>query len=181
MTITIAELVERLALPPDGIDLRAELDALQSARVSQALAQSSGDLAQAARLLRMSRLELLRLEERLAGRAPEAFGRRREPEPDVTPIPRIEGGLEIVSAAAIRRLAADGFTERQIGARLGCNPYIVEKVLREDIERDVRRLDAEGRSVTEIAVALRLPFSRVRGILVRAHAAGRGGEEQDAS
>ena len=74
MSTIIAELVDRLALPPDGVDLRAELDALQSARVSQALAQAGGDLAAAARLLRMSRLDLMRLEARLSE---PATGRRR--------------------------------------------------------------------------------------------------------
>lgn len=169
----IAELVERLELPPDGVDLRAELGALQSARVSQALAQSGGDLTRAARLLRMTRLELLRLESCLTGDPRARPRRRQEPDPDeldASHIPRIAGGVQVVSAAAVRRLAADGYTERQIATRLGCNPYIVEKVLREDTERAVRRLDEQKRSPSDIARELRLPLARVRRILEAADA-----------
>lgn len=163
----IAELVDRLALPPDGVDLRAELDALQSARVSQALAQAGGDLGAAARLLRMSRLDLMRLEARLS-EPPRSPGgrRRREPRPpETTAFPRIERGVEFVSAAAIRRLSVDGLTERQIARKLGCNPFIVEKVLREQTATEVRRLVGEGIGASDIASTLRLPLSRVRQIL----------------
>jgi hypothetical protein len=169
MSTIIAELVERLALPPDGIDLRAELDALQSARVGQALAQAGGDVGRAAQLLRMSRLELMRLEARLSGPSPGPLGRRRfEPlAPPAAPsvFPRIDRGVELISAAVIRGLSAEGYTERQIARRLGCNVFIVEKALREQTEGEVRRLDAEGRDRGDIASTLRLPLSRVRRIL----------------
>jgi hypothetical protein len=161
------------ALPPEGIDLRAELVALQSVRVRQALEQAGGDLARAARLLRMSRLDLMRLEARLADGS--VIGDRRSaPEPAIDPstVSRVAGGVELISAAAIRRYAAEGFDEKTIAARLGCNVFIVEKVLREQTEAAVRRLDAEGRaSVAEIAAALRIPRVRVRRILKAADAA----------
>jgi hypothetical protein len=129
--------LDATTLPPDGIDLRAELVALQRTRVRQALEQSRGDLAGAARLLGMS--------------------------------PRIAGGVEFVSAAAIRRYAADGYSEREIYKRLGCNPYLVEKVLREQTERKIWSLDRDkGLSPHSIAARLRLPISRVRRVLERA-------------
>lgn len=166
---TIAELVERLALPPDGVDLRAELDALQSARVSQALERSGGDMARAAKLLRMTRLDLLRLEQRLSGRDEVGRARPRFEPPPLGPtaalIPRIQDGVEFVSAAAVRRLAEDGLTERQIASRVGCNAFIVEKILREDTERRVRELDAERIAPSDIASRLRVPLARVRRIL----------------
>jgi hypothetical protein len=169
MTHTIVGLVESFVLPPNGIDLRAELEALESARVSQAMAQSGGDVGRAARLLRMSRRDLLLLEARLAAvKPPGAFGGRPEAELDATNISRFEGGVEIIQAAGIRRLAADGLTQRQITARLGCNPFLVEKVLRADTENAVRRLSGEGRSASDISDALRLPLTRVRRILKRA-------------
>lgn len=175
MSTIIAELVERLALPPDGIDLRAELDALQSARVGQALAQAGGDVGRAAQLLRMSRLELMRLEARLSA-TPGPVGRRRfEPlAPPAAPsvFPRIDRGVELISAAVIRGLSAEGHTERQIARRLGCNVFIVEKALREQTESEVRRLDGEGRDASDIASVLRLPLSRVRRIIERS-----GGDE----
>ena len=80
-------------------------------------------------------------------------------------LPRIDRGVELITAAAIRRLSADGLTERQIASRLGCNPFAVEKVLRETTEAEVRRLDAKGRAVSAIASTLRLPLARVRRIL----------------
>jgi DNA-binding CsgD family transcriptional regulator len=167
MTHTIVGLVESFVLPPNGIDLRAELDALRSARVSQAMAQSGGDVGRAARLLRMSRRDLLLLEARLARGGPSASSEGAEPKLDAS-LPRIERGVEFVSAAVIRGLHADGLTQRRIAERLGCNPYLVEKVLRKDTENEVRRLAGEGRSASDIADALRLPLTRVRRILKRA-------------
>lgn len=171
MNATITELAQRLAMPPDGVDLRAELDALQSARVSQALEASKGDLTQAAKLLRMSRLDLLRLEQRLAdARGPR--GRKRpprfEPPPiEQTEIPHVRNGVEYVSAAAIRRLATEGKSEKEITRLLGCNPYAVEKVLREETERRVRELAARDVPLVEICHELQLPPVRVRRILAR--------------
>jgi hypothetical protein len=156
--------LDATTLPPDGIDLRAELVALQRTRVRQALEQSRGDLAGAARLLGMSPLDLARLAARLDGDAP-----RSPPPVDEPPVPRIAGGVEFVSAAAIRRYAADGYSEREIYKRLGCNPYLVEKVLREQTERKIWSLDRDkGLSPHSIAARLRLPISRVRRVLERA-------------
>lgn len=155
--------LDATTLPPDGIDLSAELVALQRTRVRQALEQSRGDLTGAARLLGMSPLDLARLAARLAepGDSP--------PPVDEPPVPRIAGGVEFVSAAAIRRYAADGYSEREIRKRLGCNPYLVEKVLREQTERQIWSLDRDkGLSPQSIALRLRLPISRVRRVLERA-------------
>jgi hypothetical protein len=165
MKTVIADLVDRLALPPEGVDLRAELVDLQSARVRQALEQSGGDLARAARLLRMSRLDLMRLEARIA----DGTGAPPAPDPiDPGNAARIAGGVEFISAAAIRRYAVEGLDERAIASRLGCNVFIVEKVLREQVEASVRRLDAEEQlPVAEIAAALRIPRARVRHILLQ--------------
>lgn len=165
------------ALPPDGVDLRAELNALRAARVRQALEQSSGDLSQAARLLRMSRLDLMRLEA-LDGAepAPPPRGRRRQaaaPSPlGVASVGRIAAGVELISAAAIRRLAADGLDARKIAARVGCNHYLVERVLRRHTESEMRRLDGEGLSLRAIAIKLGLPLARVRRFLAAEDLAG---------
>lgn len=150
MTTTIAE------LPPEGVDLRAELIAWQAARMGQALVQAGGDLTEAARLLRMTRLELLRMEARIAPVVPPI---------DPESIPRLAGGVEFISAAAIKRYAIEGLTDRQIARRLGCNHFLVEKVLRAEVGNEVRRLDGEGLSAREIALRLRLTLARVRGHL----------------
>lgn len=167
----IGDLVAGAGLPADGVDLRAELFELQRARVSQALARAAGDLGFAARLLRMTRLDLVRLESRLAAAMPSGDAPRRRPEPELAVRPenvnRIADGIEYVSAAAIKRLRAEGKSERAIATALGCNPYIVERVLREQTEREVLRLDREGATVHEISAATRVPLGRVRRILSR--------------
>jgi hypothetical protein len=127
-------------LPPDGVDLRAVLADQQCSLVEQALARSEGDLQAAAKLLRLSPLELTRLHAGLRAPSPDTRGRTgsrvngsrvRAVSPVVEDeIPRIERGREIISAGAIRRLARDGFSEKQIASRLGCNYYVIEKVLR---------------------------------------------------
>lgn len=157
-------------LPVDGVDLRSELLELQRARVSQALARAAGDLGVAAGLLRMKRLDLVRLESRLAAAMPSNGDapRRGEPELGVQPetVNRIAGGVEYVQAAVIRRLKAEGLDERKIATRLGCNPYLVERVLREQTEREVLRLDGEGATVHEISAATHVPLGRIRNILL---------------
>lgn len=158
----ISHFVARLALPPEGIDLRAELAELGSARVRQALEQSAGDYARAAKLLRMRAGELIRLESRLAG-APDP----REPAINLDNVSRISGGVERISAAVIRRLAADGLDERAIAGRIGCNPWLVERVLREQRAREIERLDRDEKlSPKQIAERLRLPINRVRNVLM---------------
>jgi len=170
-------------LPPDGIDLRAELAALSGARVRQALDQAAGDYGQAARLLRMSRHELLRLEARLADGEPNA-AERRVGALDPHTIPRIAGGVEFISAAAIRRYAAEGHDEKAIASLLGCNLFLVEKVLRAQTAAEIMRLDREEKlTPKQIAERLRLPINRVRRVLVAhdlgalAHRAS-GGQDQ---
>lgn len=169
MTTTIDHFVKRLALPEGGVDLKAELVALTRARVRQALEKTSGDLAGAARLLRMARGELVRLEARItdadstlpAARAPG------EPELDVHAVSRIVGGVEVISAAVIRRLAAEGLDEAEITRRVGCNPFIVERVLREQKSTEILRLDRDEKlKPREIAARLKLPIQRVRAVLV---------------
>ena len=125
-----------LDLPPEGVDLRAELAAHTRVRVNQALGRARDDLTAAARLLRVSPLELSRLSAgaQLVLAAPAA-----PPAPAPAPVAptefsRIEGGREILSRAAIRRLAAQRFTARQIADRFGVNEYFVEKILRAEGE-----------------------------------------------
>lgn len=178
MKTAISQFIERLALPPEGIDLCAELAELGSARVRQALEQSGGDYRRAAKLLRMHRGELVRLESRLAGQASSAPLDRttlaiiRPPSPgdDVVSadnVSRVAGGIERISAAAIRRLAAEGLDERSIAKRIGCNHFLVERVLREQTRREIERLDREEKlSPKQIAERLRLPINRVRRVLV---------------
>jgi hypothetical protein len=164
LTQTIIHQTERARLPPEGIDLRAELVALQSARVRQALGQACGDYGKAARLLRMSRLDLVRLETQLAGDGTSLLA-----PPDPRGIPRIAGGVEFISAAAIRRYAAEGLDEKEIARTLGCNGFLVEKVLREQTEAEIVRLDSvEKLAPKAIALKLRIPISRVRRVLVAA-------------
>lgn len=164
MTTAISHFVERLALPSGGIDLRSELVELASARVRQALAQSDGDYALAAKLLRMRPAELVRLESRLLAGGPSAAAI------DVVNlgnVSRFAGGIEHISAAAIRRLAAEGLDERAIAKRMGCNPFVVERVLREQTRREIERLDREEKlSPKQIAARLQLPINRVRSVLV---------------
>jgi len=143
-------------LPPNGVDLRAEVAAHQRSRVEQAMTRAGGDPGEAARLLRVSALELARLQagpvrstsaERAAagtGRTGSRVNGSRQtgatpPPPPDDKVGRIERGVEVISSAAIRRLATDGFTERQIANRLGCNPFVVEKVLRMQAERSELR------------------------------------------
>jgi hypothetical protein len=157
-------------LPPDGVDLRAELAAHGTARVRQALSQAGGDYGGAARLLRMSRNELVHFEARLAGGDPNGPD-RHVGVPDSTNVGRIAGGVEFISAAAIKRLHTDGYDEKAISRRLGCNPFLVEKVLREQTEQRIVELDRDGLdgkklSPRDIALELRLPVSRVRRVLV---------------
>lgn len=164
MKTAISRFVERTPPPPEGIDLCAELAELVSARVQQALDQSGGDHGRAAKLLRMRLPELVRLESRLAK------GHSIAPMSDaidVDNVSRIAGGIEHISAAAIRRLAAEGLDERAIAKRLGCNPFAVEKVLREQTRSEIERLDREEKlSPKQIAERLRLPINRVRRVLV---------------
>lgn len=120
-------------LPPDGIDLRAELVAHQRWRVEQAI-NRAGNLAGAARLLRVSQLELLRMQR--GGLLPivPPTPNRRVPTGE-SELTRIEAGVEIVSRATIRRLHGEGYSPRQIATRLGLrSPYFVEKVLRAEAE-----------------------------------------------
>lgn len=110
------------ALPPEGVDLNAEVASLQRRRIEQALERSNDDAPRAARLLRLSLAEL----ERLRSLAPGAPGRGE--------VSRVEGGVELVSRAAIRRLCAEGFTPKQIARRFGVHEFFVEKVMRGDAE-----------------------------------------------
>jgi hypothetical protein len=145
-------------LPGEGVDLRAEVAAHQRSRVEQAMTRAGGDLGEAAKLLRVTPLELARL---VPGAAPAAASGSPAastkpaapsrpsrsslgPRPSLTTtltraerdalIPRIEGGIERISAAVIRRLAAEGMSEQRIASRLGCNPHVIEKVLRMQAE-----------------------------------------------
>lgn len=170
MTTAIDSFVKRLALPEGGIDLRAELVTLQRARMRQALEKSGGDLARAARLLRMSRAELVRLESRLTdgdSTLPAARGPGDPQAIDPSSISRIVGGVERISAAVIRRLADEGLDETAITNRVGCNPFIVEKVLRDRTKREIERLDRDEKlTPKQIADRLRIPINRVRRVLV---------------
>lgn len=121
-------------LPPAGVDLRAEIAEHQSWRVEQAINRAGGNIAVAARLLRVSQLEFMRLQRGAPLRMPQATSLPRVPT-DPCEIARIEGGVEVISRAAIRRLAAEGYAPRQIATRLGLrSPYFVEKVLRAEAE-----------------------------------------------
>jgi hypothetical protein len=79
---------------------------------------------------------------------------------------RVSGGVELISAKAIRQYAADGHSERWIARRIGCNPYFVEKVLREQTEAAITRLSQIDKlGPHAIAAKLRLPCSRVQRFL----------------
>lgn len=164
-TRVIAGLVERLDLPPKGIDLRAELQSLQRARVRQAMERADGDAAKAARLLRLPLLDFMRLSARTAESASRRGART---DLDARVVPRIAGGVEFISRAAIERYAAEGIDPKEIARRLGCNPYLVEKVLREWRQREIVKLDAEHYSPREIALRLRTTLSDVRAVLAMA-------------
>ena len=130
-------------LPPEGVDLRAELRAHQRSRVEQALVRAAEDPALAAKLLRITPLELAGLREGMGEAAPpppppspprppaQAAARARRVAPPSDEMPRVERGVEVISRAAIRRLEAEGRTPKQIAGRLGVNLFVVEKVLRE--------------------------------------------------
>jgi hypothetical protein len=124
------------ALPPDGLDLRAELAAHQRALVEQALAQAGGDLGLAAKLLRVTPLELTRLNAGASALTPYPVAKQtRSPKEERdADMSRIDRGVELISRAAIRRLHAEGRTPRQIAQRLGVNPFVIEKVLRAEAE-----------------------------------------------
>lgn len=152
-------------LPPKGADLRAELAALQRKRVSQALSRTGGDADKASRLLRITRLDLMRLEASLAERDAR---RGKMPEPDAGALPRIADGVEFVSRAVIRRYTSEGKSIKWIAARLGTNPYLVERVVREHRRAEIIRLDAAKLSPKAIAVRLGAPLDEVRGVLAAA-------------
>jgi DNA-binding CsgD family transcriptional regulator len=156
-------------LPPDGVDLRAELAEIETARVRQALDRTRGDITAAARLLRMTRLDLIRLESRTRtiepSVPPPAAPAPVFPAPTTTPGTRLSGGVFVISAAAVLQLAAEGLDEKQIARRLECNVYLVEKVLRAERDRSVRRLAGDGYSTREIAAALGLTLKRVTLVL----------------
>jgi hypothetical protein len=78
---------------------------------------------------------------------------------------RYDRGIEFVQAAVIRGYRAEGLTPSEITEKVGCNPYLVEKVLRKDTEGRVRRLADEGHSASDIASALQMPRARVRQML----------------
>jgi hypothetical protein len=124
-------------LPADGVDLRHELAEHQRSRVEQALARAKGDTALAAKLLRVTPLDLVRMQAghiSAAGAKSSAPGKERREPLSVSDLPRIERGLEVISRAAIRRLHAEGRTPAQIAARLGVNHFVIEKVLRAEAE-----------------------------------------------
>lgn len=156
-------------LPAGGIDIRAELAELVATRMQQALERTRGDMPAAAKLLRTTRLELLRLTARIEGGGePTPRGRAKEAarrQVESVDVSRIAGGVELISAKVITRLAAEGVKPKDIGLRLGVNPYAVERALRLAFERRCRELDAAGKSVRDIARALRVPPARVARVL----------------
>jgi DNA-directed RNA polymerase specialized sigma24 family protein len=135
--------------------LRDELATLIRTRVRQACARHpDGDEGKAtARWLRLTPGELARIESAIHGTAPAALA----------------GGLGVISAAAIRRYAAEGMSQKEIARALGCNHYLVEKVLREQTTREILRLEREeGLTIPDIAKRLKMPPWRVRLVLVNA-------------
>jgi DNA-binding NarL/FixJ family response regulator len=150
-------------LPPGGVDLRVELQTLETSRVVQALAVARGDMATAATLLRLTRLELAHA----MARAGVARG-MPPPAPSSAAVERaatVRDGLLVISRAAILQLAAEGHDEWTISRRLDVNKYVVEKVLRAETDRSVRRLAGDGFSTREIAAELRLTLKRVALVL----------------
>lgn len=147
-------------LPPEGVDLRAELADHQRSRVEQALARAQGDLNAAAKLLRVTALDVARMQAGHIAAAGAKQAQKRGPaqptEVKLGEISRIERGVEVISAAVIRRLHAEGRSSVQIARRLGCNHMTVEKVLRMETERAVRELHADGVTPSEIVTRLRV-------------------------
>lgn len=138
-------------LPPEGTDLRAELVELQAALVEQAMQRAGGDRSAAAKLLRITPLELVRMQANPAALARQlgpVMKQSNEAPPRSRPVgvpaaavalapgdlPRCEQGVERISRAVIRRLDAEGLTPRQIANKLSVNPFVVEKVLRMEAE-----------------------------------------------
>lgn len=101
------------------------------------------------------------LEAALGVRPPPAPATAVDPARSTT----VREGLLVVSAAAVVQLAAEGLDEWAISRRLGCNVYLVEKVLRAEKDRSVRRLAGDGFSTREIAAELRLTLKRVTHVL----------------
>lgn len=176
-------------LPEEGINLRVELVRYQDWMIEQALIRTQGNKSQAAKLLGLKRTTLVMMlttKGRLLpsaeleaapgaidgdGEPPTTVRRREETavprvgDVDVRNIGHIAQGVEMISAAAIRRYAADGLTRRQIANRLGCNPYIVDRVLREHLQRQVVALDEQGIAPSAIAQQLGCSLADVRSAL----------------
>lgn len=112
-------------LPPDGVDLRAELAEHQRALVEQALDRAGGNHARAAHLLGLRPLELYRL---AGGRLELVDG--MAPAPAKGAPPKLE-----ISRTSIRAMAADGWTPREIAVALSINQFAVEKILRAEAEQ----------------------------------------------
>jgi DNA-binding NarL/FixJ family response regulator len=92
----------------------------------------------------------------------------RPPAPSSAAVERaatVRDGLLVISRAAILQLAAEGHDEWTISRRLDVNKYVVEKVLRAETDRSVRRLAGDGFSTREIAAELRLTLKRVALVL----------------
>jgi DNA-binding CsgD family transcriptional regulator len=164
-------------LPPGGVDLRAELAEHQRCRIEQALARTQGDTALAAKLLRMAPLDLVRLQAGHIAVASAKSTAAKRATVKLDDIPRIERGVEMISAAAIRRLRAEGRSPQQIAGRLGCNPFVVEKVLRIETERAIRRLRAEGVAPREISGRLGVTAAVVERALCAAPELAKCGAE----
>jgi hypothetical protein len=147
----------QVALPAEGIDMRAELAECQVALVTQALSRSGGDLTAAAKLLNLTPLELARAQSPSAAAVFTTPARPENPvmkqPPAVKPPPqrptlvgalpalpeelpdepefgRIEKGLLRIDSSVIKRLTVEGFSPKQIARRLGVNSFFVERVQR---------------------------------------------------
>ena len=177
-------------LPAEGIDLRAELAEHQRSRIAQALVRAEGDSTAAAKLLRLTPLELVRMQAGHIAVAATRQGVQTQSKRTLVglgvergDIPRIERGVEMISVAVIKRLRAEGLEPEQIARRLGCNHFVVEKVLRIETERAVRRLRAEGLEPIEISRRLGVTqavVDRALGAPELAKCAPRRTEEQKA-
>jgi len=129
-------------LPEAGLDLAASLMAYRDWMVSQALIRTSGNKSEAAKLLKVKRTtlnEILRTASpvQLVQRPASSKRAPSEPppsqaEPDTGVHERARPAAPVlIKRSTVAAFAAQGLNVRQIATELGCNRYMVEKILRE--------------------------------------------------
>jgi hypothetical protein len=130
-------------IPEAGLDLSHAVTAYREWLVEQALIRTNGNVSEAARLLNVKRTTLdrmrhrlsqVRLVPRLVPGLRALASNETDPDTGVHAKGEAQSGGDGVMRFSPRRVAemkARGLNNAQIGNELGCNRYMVERLLRE--------------------------------------------------